>query len=159
MASPSIMENRPGGIIWHHTGDPHSGPQADTVNASHRARNFPLSSLGFYGGYHILIEKDGTLVRFRNDNEIGAHCLNHNVDTLGICMAGNFDVEAPTSEQCVALGKQVFDWQKQYMLPTTQIRPHRYFRATDCPGKQLRQEWLWDIIGQLAQEEYDAANK
>lgn len=153
------MENSPSGIIWHHSAVVGEGHQADAINTSHKERGFPLSSLGFNGGYHILIEKDGTIVRYRNDNEIGAHTLNHNVNTLGICMAGNFSVEAPTSEQCVALGKQVFDWQKQYMIPTTQIRPHKYFRNTECPGNALRQEWLWDIIGDLAQKEYDEANK
>lgn len=140
------MENQPNSIIWHHSANPSTGHQADEINAYHRTRGFTLSALGFYGGYHILIEKDGTIFRYRNDNEIGCHTYAHNENTLGVCLAGNFDAELPTPEQHTALHEQLNEWMQLYNIPKEQIFPHRHFRNTDCPGKNLYDTWAQEIL-------------
>lgn len=135
------MENKPGRIIWHHTADLQYLPQADKVNSYHRSLNYPVSSLGFYGGYHVLIEKDGSTFRYRNDNEIGAHDKGENFNTLGLAMAGNFDVEMPTWKQEEALAKVVEEWMEKWLIPFSRIEPHRIGDATSCPGKLLSDNW------------------
>ena len=39
-------------------------------------------------GYHYFIKNDGSIQLGRPLEEIGAHCLNHNSDSIGICLAG-----------------------------------------------------------------------
>lgn len=147
------MINKPNTIIWHHSADPGTGHQADKINASHRVRGFTLSKLGFYGGYHILIEKDGTVVRFRNDNEIGCHTFNFNKNTLGICLAGNFETETPLPNQQIAFHRQLKQWLELYNIKLENIKPHRFYRATACPGKKLYDTWAQEILNDPLPEE------
>ncbi len=140
------MENKPSSIIWHHSADLSTGHQAIRINEYHKEKGFGQSSLGYYGGYHILIEKDGTTFRFRNDNEIGCHTFNHNQNTLGICLAGNFDIEVPTQAQHEALHGQLDKWMVLYGIPREQIWPHRRFRNTACPGHKLYDNWAREIL-------------
>ncbi len=141
------MENKPNRIIWHHSADGSSGHQFDKINTYHKSKNFPKSILGFYGGYHILIEKDGLVRRYRADNEIGAHDADENVNSLGVCLAGNFSLEHPSKEQEASLRKQLTEWTLKFNIPVTRIDPHRMGDTTECPGKLLRDDWARRILG------------
>ena len=140
------MENKPLRIIWHHSASAGPGHQAKAIDAYHQQRGFPKSSLGFYGGYHVLVEKDGTIFRYRQDNEIGAHSYGQNVNSLGICLAGNFETEVPTKEQQEAFARQLHQWVERYNISIKQIQPHRHFKATACPGKRLYDAWAQEIL-------------
>lgn len=140
------MENKPNQIIWHHTGVQSANRQADGVNTSHKKRGFPKSSLGFYGGYHVLIERDGGVVQFREDNEIGAHVKHHNINSLGIGMSGNFNVEKPSAAQAIAFIKVLADWSKAYGISPRKILPHRELSATDCPGTLMDDKWATALL-------------
>ncbi len=102
--------------------------------------------LGFYGGYHILIERDGTVVRFRADNEVGAHDYGENINSLGICLAGNFNSQHPTKEQETAFVKQLLEWKLKWNIPENRIDPHRIGDSTDCPGKLLPDDWPKQLL-------------
>src|SRR3990167_7397315 len=119
------MENKPNRIIWHHSAVEGYGSQATGINIGHKKRKFPLSILGYYGGYHILIEKDGSLFRYRADNEIGAHDEGENINSLGVCLAGNFSMQQPTKEQEQSFVKVLRDWILRYHIPVDRIEPHR----------------------------------
>ena len=140
------MENKPTSIIWHHSADPSTEHQAGKINAYHRTRGFPISALGFYGGYHVLIEKDGSIFRFRLDTEIGAHAYNHNQNTLGICLAGNFDIEIPTQAQQTAFQNLLKEKMAIWSITSDRLLPHRALRATACPGHRLYDSWARDIL-------------
>lgn len=140
------MENKPNRIIWHHSADVSKAKQALKINEYHRTQNFPKSSLGFFGGYHILIEKDGEIVRYREDNEIGAHDKDENINSLGVCLAGNFSVEMPTPQQVNSLKTQLTKWIIDYNISIDRIDPHRMGDATECPGKLLDDEWARNLI-------------
>ena len=46
-------------------------------------------SLGWKScGYHYVISTDGTIEKGRNENEVGAHCKNHNRHSIGVCYIG-----------------------------------------------------------------------
>lgn len=135
------MENKPTRIIWHHTAVKGNKHQSTGVNNVHKARGFPKSLLGFYGGYHILIEKDGTIFRYRKDNEVGAHAKGHNLNTLGISMAGHFNVETPAQEQTNSFIVTIANWMLDYHIPATRVRPHRAVGKTACPGTTLNDDW------------------
>ena len=42
-------------------------------------------------GYHYYVTRDGTIHRGRQLEDIGAHCLNHNRYSIGLCYEGGLD--------------------------------------------------------------------
>ena len=140
------MNNQPDKIIVHHTADDSWGKQTAKVNEYHKTKGYTLSSLGFYGGYHILIEKDGTIFRYRQDEEEGCHTTGQNTKSMGIAMAGNFSVEWPTQEQEDSLCKQLQEWMSRWNITKEEIYPHRRFAATECPGLKLSDDWSRDLL-------------
>ena len=128
---------RPNKIIFHHTGDSFNGEQFFKVDQWHKIQKFPVSKYGFFCGYHIFIERSGREIIARSFDEIGAHCLGQNSEAYGIAMAGNFDIEQPTQRQKETLGKWCDILIKRSNIPIIEIYPHRRFRQTSCPGKNI----------------------
>lgn len=42
-------------------------------------------------GYHYVVRRDGTIEQGRPEEEVGAHCKNHNKHSIGICYEGGLD--------------------------------------------------------------------
>lgn len=42
-------------------------------------------------GYHFVVRRDGTVEVGRRLDEIGAHCVNHNAHSIGICYEGGLN--------------------------------------------------------------------
>lgn len=135
------MRNEPIKIILHHDGVSRSGPSFDIVNHFHQSKEFPLSSLGFYVGYHYWIEKDGSTRQARADEDIGAHTVGQNNISIGIGLAGNFDVEQPTNEQISSLGKLLSELVTFHKIEKDHIYPHRKFAEKTCFGSKLPDNW------------------
>ena len=129
-------------IIWHHTADPSPAPQFDKINEAHKARGFPISKLGYYVGYHFLIEPNGTIRTARKLDEIGAHDEGENVNSLGIALAGNFTRQTVSEGQSISAAKLIASIRKTIPIPITRIEPHRWDDATQCPGKFLSDNWM-----------------
>ena len=150
------FSNKPRWITVHCTAASHqTAPQQFfAVNRYHKDRGFPLSSLGYYGGYHILIERDGTELRYREDWEIGAHCndiqdgLSMNMQSLGVCLAGNFDIEFPTPAQIETLRKRLVKWTQGYPeISYAKILPHRnWSKLKTCYGANLASDWARKLV-------------
>lgn len=135
------MSNTPRNIIVHHSAAKNPTPQLDAINQWHKDRDFPLSQLGFYVGYHWVIEKSGEAVRTRFDTEIGAHTVGQNDQSIGICLAGNFDEESPTEAQTRALGTLLSHYCDILRLDEHNIFPHRAWKDTHCYGDNLDDNW------------------
>ncbi len=133
----TLKKNVPTKIIVHHTADTLGGPQFEKVNAYHRTLNFPVSSLGYFTGYHYLIERDGTVKRARLDSDEGAHTIGQNTESIGIGLAGHFDYQQPTAEQKRSLGQLCYELSQKYTIPLERIAGHRTYRSTTCPGANL----------------------
>ena len=88
-------------------------------------------------GYHFLIGKNGKLYNGRSEKFIGAHVFGHNKNSIGICLIGNFDEEAPTKKQMQNLIKFLKEKIKKYKIPAKNILGHREFPNVikTCPGK------------------------
>lgn len=116
-------------LIIHHEAPPvvTNLPRFKIVDDYHRQRFNMKSELGYWCGYQYFIEKDGITIQARNDVEEGAHTIGHNKDSIGICLAGNFDIELPTEAQKDALKSLLVAKMKQYNIPLENILPHRYF--------------------------------
>jgi len=169
------MINKPLWLIVHHTGGTDSNPLSDSsyftfeqCNELHKKKfDFP-SSLGFYVGYHYYIDRDGKVTQARSDTDEGAHTIGYNLTSLGICLAGNFDVTSPTPQQVVALGKLLKEKSDQYNIPKYKIVPHRTFAKKTCYGNNLSDTWAADLVsnsgiiaklGELLSELFSLINK
>lgn len=144
-------------LIIHHTGGTEDNSLADTsshtfeqVNAWHRQNPNVwlgrLSSLGYAIGYQYFIDKTGKVTQGRADNEEGAHTIGHNKDSIGICLAGNFDVTFPTQEQRNTLRELLIRKQKEYGILTKNILPHSHFWKTHCYGRNLNDTWAQELV-------------
>lgn len=136
------MTIKPERIILHHTADPSAAPQFDKVNAYHQERGFPRSSLGYFVGYHYLIEPSGTVRQARLDTEIGAHDTGENINSIGICLAGDFTTILPNEQQAAAAAQLAADLHSRWKIPVTRFEPHRWDDKTECPGQALPDNWL-----------------
>ena len=133
---------KPTRIVWHHSADPSKTAQFDKINIGHRNRGFPQSELGTYVGYHWLIEPDGTLRQSHLETEIGAHDTDENLNSIGICLAGDFTNATPTEAQRATAAKLIGDIRKRWNIPLTRIEPHRWDDNTACPGALLSDNFL-----------------
>ena len=124
-------------IVIHHAGFPEGDKDssAEGIHKYHREVN------GWAGiGYHFVIRKDGTIEQGRPLKNVGAHSFHHNQNSVGICVAGNFDVAKPNHLQMDSL-KLLTAWlcQKYNLDPLKRgvIVGHRNLNDTSCPGKNL----------------------
>lgn len=160
------MKNDPKYIIIHCTDCPYRVIQNQYIacNQWHKDRNFPISSLGQYIGYHCLIT-DGINYKCRLETDEGAHCnqgfdgktvyqpgqkpagvLSMNFQSLGIAIGFDGDSEMPTNPDYVLLQKQVWAWQDFYNIPNERVYFHRFFAPKTCPGKLITDQWLKDLL-------------
>lgn len=139
------MNNIPKKIIVHHTADMSMEPQLQKVNEYHKSRDFPISSLGFFVGYHYLIEKNGDVIQTRQYWEEGAHTIGMNMSSIGVCLAGDFDVEYPTNKQMDALGALLNGLLSASSLSPADIVPHRKYANKDCYGTMLEDTWAAEL--------------
>lgn len=118
-------------IVIHHTGIDGNRPiSASDIHQMHLKN-------GWSGiGYHLFIRKDGTVETGRPLQDVGAHAYGHNQTTVGICLAGNFDIESPTEKQVTAAAEAIAMICRLYALPPRNhtIVGHRDLDPTDCPG-------------------------
>lgn len=66
---------------------PSQTSSAQQIDFWHRKR-------GWSGiGYHYVVQRDGTVERGRPEAKVGAHCLNHNRHSIGVCYEGGLDAQ------------------------------------------------------------------
>ena len=89
-------------------------------------------------GYHFLIDPSGRVIEGRELLWQGAHAGGaNNVGNVGICLLGNFDVERPSRAAINSLDRLVLELQRKLMIPRMNVRPHRAWKETACPGQHL----------------------
>ena len=133
-------------IIVHHTADDSAEDQFEKVNLYHLSRGFPVSVLGFFVGYHFFIEKSGELKVARLTEEIGAHDKDENAESVGVALAGNFDLELPSNAQILTLAKLLAFLTKEHGLAAGDVEPHRLRDTTSCYGKNLSDDWASSVL-------------
>ena len=132
-------------IVIHHT----ASTAKETVEQIH---NFHINNNGWAGiGYHFYIRKDGTIYKGRDEKYAGAHCVDYNSISLGICLEGNFEIEKPTDSQLKSLTELLQHLKQKY--GNVQVVGHRDLNATACPGKNLYSK-LGSVIANAKKDEY-----
>lgn len=117
--------------------------QTNYIILHHRAANGDVTSIhtqhinqDYAGiGYHYYIRKDGRIYVGRPVGTIGAHCLNYNNKSVGICFEGNFETEKMCEVQKKA-GAELVKYLKSIYRSAIIMR-HKDMNATSCPGKNF----------------------
>ncbi len=148
------MLNKPKYILVHCTdvSEKTIWDQFVSVNKYHQSREFSKSRLGYYVGYHRLIT-GGKNYKAREDDEEGCHCntsqdgLTMNLQSLGICIGFDGDIEHPNPAHYKLAREQILAWKKQYNIPDLYIKFHRDFTPyKSCPGSLIKRGWLNELL-------------
>lgn len=86
-------------------------------------------------GYHYFVRKNGAIYIGRDEKAIGAHCINYNAVSIGICAEGNFNYEAMGEAQYNALLQLTRSILNKYGI--SRICGHFEVCSTDCPGSNF----------------------
>lgn len=117
------------------------------VNEYHRQIFNFRSSLGYYCAYQYFINKDGQLFQARLDDEEGCHTIGRNKDSIGICLAGNFDLERPTPAQLITLKDLILRKMTEWAIRPNEIYGHRiYANYKSCPGRLWKESELRELF-------------
>ena len=124
-------------IILHHSAS--SNASVQDIHKYH------IKGRGWMGiGYNFYIRKDGSIYRGRPENTVGAHAENYNNRSIGICAEGNYESEKMSDAQKQAIIALLRELKQKY--PNAQIKRHKDFAATSCPGKNYPfDEIIWAI--------------
>ena len=110
---------------------PDQTSSAKDIEKWHKDRGFKCI------GYHYVIRRNGEIEPGRPEEQIGAHCVNHNRHSIGVCYEGGLDIrgqpaDTRTAEQKAAMRRLLEDLHRRY--PRAMIVGHRDLNPTkDCP--------------------------
>ena len=96
-------------------------------------------------GYHHVVDLDGPVEPGRPESKVGAHCLKHNTNSIGVVYVGGLasDGKTPkdtrTPQQKAALVKLLTEIKHRY--PGATIHGHRDFAAKACPSFDATTEY------------------
>ncbi len=102
------------------------------IDSWHRDRGFK-----FGVGYHYVIRRDGTIEAGRPEWMVGAHCVNHNKYSIGVCYEGGLDArgqpaDTRTATQKATLRQLLTDLHRRY--PRAVIVGHHDLNPQkECP--------------------------
>lgn len=98
-------------------------------------------------GYHYIIEHNGEVVACRPLEEVGAHCLGHNDDSIGIALVGgkySFDFSYEQLRSLVGLLKTLC---VKYNIVKSSIYGHNEFnKVKACPRFSVKNLLLYENI-------------
>jgi hypothetical protein len=119
-------------------------PTVDSMGAKKRLRQiqaFHMFSRGWCDiGYNFLVSRDGRVWRGRGKNVVGAHVANNNTNNVGISFMGTYtSTKANLAQRCRAAKLLAWLHEKHpaLHLNRTDVRGHREFGGTSCPGNSL----------------------
>ena len=124
-------------LVIHHSAT--ATGNARVFRALHRAVNGWVDI-----GYHFVIGNgtlsiDGEIEPGRPVWAVGAHAREHNSDSIGICLVGNFCITSPTRKQKASLTDLLKKLLEDFSLSSSGILLHRDVPgcSTECPGDNL----------------------
>ena len=95
-------------------------------------------------GYHFVIRLDGTVEKGRDIDLIGAHCVGHNANSIGVCYIGGCEADGKTPKdtrtpaQRSALRNIITTLKAVY--PQITVHGHREFSKKACPCYEVKRE-------------------
>jgi N-acetylmuramoyl-L-alanine amidase len=130
------------GIVIHCTATPSDWRPGDTSRQRLEAiRQMHIKERGWRDiGYHWLIDRDGTILRGRHEDQIGAHVAGFNTGRLGVSLFGGITSKPHDPFELNYAGQQeiaLLDLIEDIRIRTriTEIKGHNEFDAGKaCPG-------------------------
>ena len=110
----------------------------DDIRRWHLARKFADI------GYHYVVYRDGSVHKGRAENLVGAHCLGHNANSIGICYIGGCTADGKhpkdtrTPQQKTALRQLVN--QLKFYYPHATVHGHNEFANKACPSFNVQKD-------------------
>lgn len=95
-------------------------------------------------GYHEVITRDGKLQEGREHSEVGAHCIGHNKDSIGICLVGGINDEGVAMDNFTDAQYRRLKGTLRFakaLYPDATIHGHNEFSTKACPSFNV-QKWL-----------------
>lgn len=135
-------------IYVHTAADPH-GKHA-TVD---QLRRYHVGVRGFSDiGYHYVVDNEGITHTGRPLENPGAHVKGDNTNTIGICMTGNQELNAPSPEQIQSVIGLCASLCKVFGLTSSEVFGHRESedgkrQGKTCPGKHIDLDRLRKQVG------------
>jgi N-acetylmuramoyl-L-alanine amidase len=130
--TPPAERRQTRAIVVHHTaGNPRQS--VHDIHAFHLQR-------GWSGiGYNVVQTDDGEWWQGRGVDKVGAHATNHNSNTIGICLTGNFEDNPVPAPRWRSLVEMCAHLCRTYGLAPKDIVGHRDLpgAATLCPGRHM----------------------
>ena len=108
---------------------PDKNSSAAQIDTWHRQRGFYLGI-----GYHYVVRRNGQIELGRPEFLIGAHCVNHNAHSIGVCYEGGLNArgqpeDTRTPEQKSALRALLKDLHRRYpqalIVGHHDLNPHK----------------------------------
>ncbi len=130
-------------IIIHHSAIPDGVVYRDfdAIKRGHMAKGWRDI------GYHWVVEKvNGVLTAIpgRAESDVGAHCIPRNVDGIGICCIGNFEIEIPSEELYIFVANLCKEIMGRH--PIVEIGQHKDYDATACPRRHFDVEKVKQLV-------------
>ena len=146
---PGMKRHEPSRVTVHHTATKQnpSAPLAQKMralqnfsqNPGHVGKGGPLKPAWPDVPYHFYVGADGRIAEGRDVNHAGD--TNTDYDPSGhilVVLEGDFEREEPSAEQLKAL-RELTAWAAaEWRIPAEEIKGHKDYAATLCPGKNLR---------------------
>ena len=96
-------------------------------------------------GYHFYIELDGTIKKGRDIDKSGAHCKNHNRNSIGVSYCGGVEADGktPKDTRTEAQKESLLHVLKTLiaMFPLATIYSHNEFANKACPSFDATNEY------------------
>lgn len=126
-------------VIIHHTDVKIPKGRTETYRQLQAIQRVHMQERHFVDiGYNFLVGEDGTVYEGRGWGVMGAHCKNHNNDSVGIAFMGNFNNDKPSLEALRAVKALLKDGiSKEKLHPEFVLFGHRDLGNTECPGDNL----------------------
>ena len=127
-------------ITVHHSAMP-PPTSMGTVAQLRQIQNVHTNDRGWADvGYHFLIDPSGRVWEGRKLLHQGAHAGGAaNIGNIGICLLGNFDNQDVPRAQLKALDRLVEGLRSHFAIARSDVRTHREWKATSCPGSHLHE--------------------
>lgn len=118
---------------------PEQTSSASQINLWHKSQGWKSI------GYHYVVRRDGTIERGRAEEQVGAHCRNHNSHSIGICYEGGLDrdghpADTRTPAQRIALFQLVKELHSRYPKALV-VGHHDLDPRKACPCFDVIGEW------------------
>lgn len=111
---------------------------ASDIDRWHKQRGFNKI------GYHYVVALDGTIEGGRAESEVGAHCVGHNKNSIGVCYIGGLSADGKPKDTRTDAQKRALEQLLRHLVkkyPKATIHGHRDFANKACPSFDATKEY------------------